>query len=322
MIKTILCRENNKTVCLGPANVKGAMLKKKVFWIDIQDPSRKDLDFLKNNLMLHELALEDCLTFTQHPKVEDYPEHLFIVMHDLAYAKEKLLFNEIDFFLGNNFLVTVHKRPINAVKRFQQKISEEPSLFQKGADFLLYELMDALIGDYFPVLDEMDDTIDKIEDKVFNNPTTKTLNKTFKLKRAVLELRKTVSPQREIVNAIIRGEFIYFKKNNLLYYRDIYDHLIRMYDMIDTYRDLITGILDAYLSMVSNKMNEIMKVLTIIATIMMPLTLITGFYGMNFQFMPEIHSPWGQQYGYFFVLGAMAVVGLIMLFFFKRKQWI
>tara|TARA_Y100000310_G_scaffold313654_1_gene362251 strand:+ start:10285 stop:11256 length:972 start_codon:yes stop_codon:yes gene_type:complete len=322
MINSILCKENGKTVNLTSAMLKKAISQKKVFWIDVLAPTMEDLDFLQKNLGLHRLALEDCLSFTQRPKIEQYPNHLFMVVHDLHYLDGGLIFNEVDIFLGENFLVTVHAPPVNAIEKFQQRAKEEPNSFQKGADFLQYEILNDIVDAYFPVFDDIDDSIDEIEDQVFTNPTSNTLNKTFKLKRVVLELRKTVSPQREIVNEIIRGDFPYIKKANILYYRDIYDHLIRMHDLVDTYRDLITGILDAYLSVVSNKMNEIMKVLTTIATIVMPLTLVTGLYGMNFQFMPEIHTPWGQQFGYFFALGLMLAIALIMIFFFKRKKWL
>ena len=322
MINAILCKQNNKTANLTSTQLKGAISSKKVVWIDVLKPEREDMDFLHATLGLHELALEDCLAFSHRPKVEQYPHHLFIVTHDLHYNKDSLIFTQLNIFLGTNFLITVHKQPVDAIEKLQQKLQGDPILFSKGADFLQFEVLRELIEGYFPLFDEIDDTIDEIEDRVFKSPGSDVLNKTFKLKRSVLELRKTIAPQREIINEIIRGEFPQINSENLLYYRDVYDHLIRMHDLIDTYRDLITGILDAYLSVVSNKMNEIMKVLTIIATIMMPLTLVTGFYGMNFQFMPEIHTPWGQSYGYFFALALMLIIGLVMLLYFKRKKWI
>jgi len=322
MINEILFRQNGKTLSKPVSQLKGLLSQKKIVWIDVLHPSKEDLDFLHNNLMLHELALDYCIARNPRPRVDVYPGHMFIGMKDISYADEKLSMKALHFFLGENVLVTVHKKPINAIADFKKRLFEEPKLFQKGADFLLYQIMLRVVESYFPVLDAMDETIDSIENRIFRKPDQSVLTKTFKLRRAVLSLRKTISPQREIVNSIIRGEFPFIKNETMLYYRDLYDHLIRMYDLIDTYRDLITGMLDAYLSVVSNKMNEVIKVLTILATIMMPLTLITGIYGMNFKFMPEIHSPWGQANGYFLALGLMLAVSLIMIFFFKRKKWI
>jgi magnesium transporter len=322
MISAILCRKGGRVVSVAPAEVKEQLSQGRTIWVDVLNPSEDDLDFLHNTLLLHELALEDCRVLTHRPKAELYPKHLFVVVNDIAYSKEHVVFNKLGLFLGQSFLVTVHRHPIGAIGVLQKKLGGDAKFFRRGPDFLLFQLLSLIVEGYFPVFDDMDNTIDAVEGRVFTNPTASTLNKTLKLKRAVLELRKTIAPQREIVNSIIMGEFPYVRKENILYYRGVYDHLIRMHDLIDTYRDLLTGILDAYLSVVSNRMNEIMKVLTIIATIMMPLTVITGIYGMNFRFIPEIHSAWGQAYGYFFALGAMLAVGLIMVFFFKRRKWL
>ena len=322
MIDSILCMENGKVKNVTSAQLQTRLSQKKPIWIDVLAPTKEDMDFLQKKLFLHKLAIKDCLSFTQRPKLVEFPEQLFMVVHDLHYNKGELIFNELDIFLGKNFVVTVHRHPVDAVKQIQQRISEEPGLWKKGSCFIVSQVIAIIVEAYFPVLDALDDTIDEIEDVVFKNPTPAVLNKTFKLKRSVLELRKTVSPQRDAISEIIMNDSPLIHPETLVYYRNIYDHLIRMHDLIDTYRDLITGILDAYLSVVSNRMNEVMKVLTMFATVMMPLTLIAGIYGMNFKFIPEIHTPFGESFGYFFALGLMLSVGLIMIFFFKRKQWL
>jgi len=188
----------------------------------------------------------------------------------------------------------------------------------KGMDFLLYEIMDRLIDNYFPILDDFDEVIDELEYEAFHNPTRETLDRIFKLKRDVTSLRRITGPQRDIFNRLSRDSFPVISRRSAPYFRDVYDHLARISDLSDSYKDLTAGLMEAYLMVVSNRLNEIIKVLTLSATIILPLTVITGIYGMNFDFMPGIN--W--RYGYFFVLGVMAMVGLGLLFFFKKRKWI
>jgi len=185
-------------------------------------------------------------------------------------------------------------------------------------DFLLYEILDGTVDNYFPILDDFDEVVNELEYEVIHSPSKETLNRIFSLKRDGMALRRVTSPQREILNRLSRDPFAVVNRRAAIYFRDVYDHLVRISDLAESYKDLTTGLLEAYLSVVSNRLNEILKVLTVFTAIMMPMTVITGIYGMNFKTMPELDSP----YGYYVTIGGMAVIAVVMLVFFRLKKWL
>jgi magnesium transporter len=295
--------------------------KETIVWVDAEKPTEKNMQFLEKHFSFHPLAIEDCLTTIQRPKIDRYDNYLFVVLHaaTLGPHKDKATSLELDSFVGENYVVTVHLKTIPSVSSTWDRCTKNSGVLSRGSAYLFYFLSDALVDNYFPILEKLDKEIEKTEDAIFKNSDSATLNKIFDLKENVLTLRRILGPQRETMNFIARGSCEPLISSKLsIYFRDVSDLLARITDNLDTYRDMLTSALDGYMSATSNKLNEIMKVLTIIATIMMPLTLITGIYGMNFRFMPEIDWRWG----YFGIIGIMITIAGSMLIFFKKKKWL
>jgi len=323
MINVMILEKNKGTTVLKSQDELPPYLgKKDVFvWVDVRKPIQKDMEFLEKYFSFHQLAIEDCMATIQRPKIDTYDDYLFIVLHAaiLAAHRDKATSLELDSFVGENYVVTVHLKSIDSVTSTWERCLKNKSIMSRGAAYLFYYITDALVDNYFPILEKLDKEIQRTEDVIFNDPDRKVLNKIFDLKENVLALRRILGPQRETMNFIARGSYQPIIPDSLsIYFRDVSDLLARINDNLDTYRDLLTSAVDGYMSATSNKLNEIMKVLTIIATIMMPLTLITGIYGMNFRFMPEV--TW--RYGYFVIVGIMLSIAAGMLLFFKKKKWI
>lgn len=292
-----------------------------LLWVDFQDPSPQEISILSNPFAFHSLAIEDCLSLElQHPKIDDYEDYVFLIFHAVLpdFPLDITDTVELNIFVGRNFLVTYHRTAVKSLSRVWERKERDERVMSRGSHFLLYTLLDTLVDDYLPLLDRMDDIIDGIEREVFHNPTQETLSRIFSAKRDTLYLRRVLAPQREVLLRLSRGEFALIKEPAYIYFRDVYDHMVRVIDANDALRDLVNGALDTYLSVFSNRMNEVMKTLTIVATVILPLSLIAGIYGMNFQFMPELN--W--RYGYFAVLGIMLVVGAGMLLYFRRRGWL
>jgi len=205
-----------------------------------------------------------------------------------------------------------------SINRTKERCLKNSLAMSRGMDFLLYEILDGTVDNYFPILDDFDEVVNELEHEVIHNPSKETLNRIFSLKRDGMALRRVTGPQREILNRLSRDPFAVINKRTAIYFRDVYDHLVRISELAESYKDLTTGLLEAYLSVVSNRLNEIMKVLTVFTAVMMPLTVITGLYGMNFKYMPELDWP----YGYHMTIGIMAVVIVGMLGFFRWKKWL
>ena len=297
--------------------------KKNVFlWVDIEKPTQKDIQFLGKNFSFHPLAVEDCMTDIQRPKIDTYEGYLFIVLHAaiLSSHRDKATSLEVDSFVGANYVVTVHLKPVASVTSTWERCLKNNTIMSRGPAYLFYFLADALVDNYFPILERLDKNIQKVEDSVFaTTDSSAVLSKIFNLKENVMILRRIIGPQRETMNFISRGGYDPIIPADLsIYFRDVSDLLARINDNLDTYRDMLSSTVDGYMSATSNRLNEIMKVLTIIATIMMPLTLITGIYGMNFRFMPEI----GWRYGYVAIIAIMLTIAGGMLLFFKNKKWL
>ncbi len=293
-----------------------------MFWVDMETPSEADDQVLLNTFHFHPLTVEDCRANRHHPKVEEFPDYIYFIVHAVRTDTTSERFNtvELDGFLGPNYVVTYHHHKFGSLDKVKQMICSSPVLCQRGASTLLHSIIDGIVDDYLPVMDDFDERINNLEDDIFtlHRPNDAILEEILSLKRSVLRLRRISSKQLEVLYRISHGQFQLISGPVLPFYRDIYDHLVRVTDLAESYRDLISGSLEAYLSVVSNRLNEIMKVLTIFSAIMLPLTFIAGVYGMNFDNMPELHS----RYGYYTVWIIMLVVALAMLGLFWKRGWI
>jgi magnesium transporter len=293
-----------------------------VVWVDMEAPTEADERVLLEVFNFHPLTVEDCRENRHYPKIEEFPGYLYFIVHGVRADTSPDHFNtiELDGFLGRNYVITYHHDMFRSINNVKQLIHTSPVACKRGAPFLLYQILDQIVDYYSPVLDDFDERIDTLEDDIFTlkSPNNQILVDIMDLKRGVLRLRRISSKQMEILYRMSRGEFSLIDQQMLPFYRDIYDHLIRVTDLAESYRDLISGALEAYLSVVSNRLNEIMKVLTIFSAIMLPLTFIAGVYGMNFEHMPELAT----RYGYFVVWAIMIVVALGMLGLFWKRGWI
>ena len=291
-----------------------------LLWIDIQsEPAERAQELLAGSFKFHQLAIDDALHESHVPKVDDWGDYIYCVAHGVVFdaANLELDTRELDIFLGRNYLVTIHKEPAPAADRLWAASQRDARGLERGADFLLYNLLDVLIADYMPTIDALDEAIDRIEDEVFERPSNATLNRIFTLKRAALRLRRILSPQREMVNRLARDPYEAVDPSERVYFRDVYDHLVRLVDLNDTLRDLVSGALDTYLSVSSNRINEIVKVLTVLTAVFLPLTFFSGFFGMNFDSLPF-------ESALFFLAGIaiMIAVPLTLYSWFRRRHWV
>jgi magnesium transporter len=290
-------------------------------WVDLEDPTIKEATFLEDPFHFHPLAIEDTLAEVHHPKLDDYDGYVFLIVHAIRFdaPTDQFITRELDVFLGPNYLVTHHNGPLRPVATARDQCNKDiQAAFCRGVDFLLHQILDQLFDDYFPSLDALEDKIQLVQVEVFENPTQDTLDRIFALKKDILQLRRLCLPQREIVNRLARGDLKVVSARAAIYFRDIYDNLYRIVEAAASYQDMMQGSMDAYLSAISNRLNETMKRLTVIGAIMAAMTVITGVYGMNFENMPELH--W--RYGYLFVWLVMAVVTLGLWLWFRKKRWI
>jgi len=271
---------------------------------------------------LHSLTQEDILNTDQRPKMEDFGEYIYIVLKTFYSAEDQrddITSEQISIILGSGYVISFQERESDLFKSLRERIKTGKGRLRKyGADYLAYTLIDTIVDHYFGLLEALGDKIGLTEESLIKTPSTETLHNIQHLKREMLFLRKSVWPLRETINSLERAESPLIQKASGLYFKDIYDHTIQVIDTIETYRDMLSGMLDIYLSSISNRMNEIMKVLTIIATIFMPLTFLAGVYGMNFKYMPELEWPWG----YFMIWAIMIVITVLMLFYFRKKKWL
>jgi len=279
------------------------------------------IEKLGTSFGLHPLVMEDIMNTTQRPKIEDYETYLYLVLK-MVYTDEKsddMVEEQVSVILGDTYVISFQENGRDVFDKIRERIINKRGIIRKsGADFLAYAFVDAVIDGYFEVIERFEDMIEFLEDKVITDPSPENLKVIHDTKMDTILLRKSIWPLRETIGFLERGESPLIRKTTLVYLRDVYDHAIRLIDSVETIRDMLSGMLDIYLTNVSNRMNEIMKLLTIITTIFIPLTFIAGIYGMNFRYIPEISKRWG----YPAVLGLMIVIVLFMLLFFKRKKWI
>ena len=270
---------------------------------------------------LHPLVTEDIVNTSQRPKLEEYDNYIFIVAKALAYDEHDkgLKSQQVSFVLGPGYLISLQENDKDIFGPVEERLRKSRGRIRRnGADYLVYALLDAIVDNYFVALERMGDEVEDLEDELLDRPTPDVMRRLHQLRREGISFRKAVWPLREVVNFLERGESELVQQSTLVYLRDVYDHLIQVMDAVETMRDLLAGMLDIYLSSVSNRMNEIMKVLTIIATLFIPLTFLAGVYGMNFKHMPELEWPWA----YPAVLLIMLASVVSMLFYFHRKKWL
>ena len=294
-----------------------------VIWVDMESPTEEDERVLLDVFKFHPLTVEDCHENRHYPKIEEFPGYLYFIVHGVRADTSPDRFNtiELDGFLGRNYVITYHHDTFRSIKNVKQLVRTSPILCRRGPAFLCHQILDQIVDFYSPVLDDFDERIDRLEEEIFNlkQPNNKILSQIMELKRSVLRMRRISVKQMDVILRMSRGEFPELIPEEMRpFYRDVHDHLTRVVDLAENYRDLISGSLEAYLSVVSNRLNEIMKVLTIFSAVMLPLTFIAGVYGMNFDHMPELHS----RYGYIATLVVMILVALVMLFFFWWRGWL
>ena len=296
--------------------------KPSVTWLNVggvHDPSV--IEGVGAGYGLHQLLMEDVLNTDQRPKLEDYDNHIFIVLKMLQYDETagEVQSEQVSFVLGENFVISFQENGFDVFEGVRDSIRNFKGKIRKvGADYLCYALLDAIIDQYFVILEKLGDKVDDLEDELIASPSRATLQAIHKMRREFLFLRKSIWPLREVLSALQRDGNNLVRPPTMMFIRDVYDHTVQIVENVETYREILSGMLDIYLSSLSNRMNEVMKVLTIIATIFIPLTFIAGVYGMNFDVMPELRSP----YGYPAVWGVMLTLALIMLAFFKKNKWL
>ncbi len=291
-------------------------LKNKKIWIDITGITKEEAELIKNNFDLHSLTIEDILSDKVRVKVEEFQTYLFCVFYGIQKTKNIELV-EIDFILGKNFIISNHKKGINSLTELKKDSEKIERLLRKGVDFVFHRLLDNEIDDYFPILETIDDQIEDIEEDVTKKPRPEILSKILALKRQLVLIKKTVFSQREKISFIAKNQYKFIQDKTIPYFRDIYDHSIRVSDSIDNYREALSNTFDVYMSSVSNNMNEVMKVLSVIATIALPLTVISSIYGTNFANLPGQHF----FYGFWVMILAMVLLSLGMIYYFKKKGW-
>jgi magnesium transporter len=293
-----------------------------VTWINIEGIHQIEIiEKIGKHFNLHPLILEDIMNTEQRPKLDDFEDYVFLVMK-MPYFEEKnniIKIEQISLVLGPGFIISFQEMEGDVFNPIRERIKSGKGRIRKtGTDYLIYALIDAIVDNYFTILEKIGERIENIEEELVTEPGPKTLHDIHNLKREILFFRKSVWPLRELVSTLERGESNLIKESTRIYLRDVYDHTIQVIDTIETFRDMLSGMLDLYISSIGNKTNEVMRVLTIIATIFIPLTFIAGLYGMNFEYMPELKWRWS----YPLVLLLIGVIGIFMLFYFRRKKWL
>jgi magnesium transporter len=296
-----------------------------LLWVDFEatDPL-DDEPILRDVFGFHPLAIDDALQESHVPKLDDWGDYVYIVLHAVVFnenSDDQLDTLELDIFLGKNYMVTHHDKAINAIDRVWDMAHRDQRHLKNGADHLLYRLTDEVVASYMPVVEAIDNEIDIAEDQVFDRPTPQTLEKIFTLKRATLHLRRIVGPQREVLNKLARDDFAVIDARARIYFRDVYDHLVRLHDITESLRDLVSGSLDTYLSVINNRMNDIMKTLTIITTLFMPISFVASFFGMNFFTPTTPLEIWTGLPAYIVTLGIIILTPVGMFWWIRQRGW-
>lgn len=297
-----------------------------LLWVNFSNEPAETCFPILQGFGFHPLAIDDALQEVHVPKLDDWGDYIYIVLN-FMYVKENGNFweaeaEELDIFLGANYIVTLHDSPIPGIDETWAACDRDPRTLQDGADHLLYKIADNIVNGYMPTVEKIDEAIDRLEDEVFGRPTPQTLERLFALKRLLQAMRRILLPQREVMNKLARDDYKVIDPRDRIFFRDIYDHLVRLHDLNESLRDLVGGALDSYLSVVNNRMNDIMKTLTIITTLFMPITFITGFFGMNF-FEPVAGLiGWTARQVFTGTITIMLLFPLGMFVWMRRRTWV
>ncbi|MCH1626896.1 magnesium/cobalt transporter CorA [Fredinandcohnia quinoae] len=291
--------------------------KYKWFWVDFNEPTEEEIQHLSDTFHFHPLAIEDCVQRLQRPKLDYYDDHSFYVTHIVREEQNDMIKDELDFFVGENFVVTFHRTPSREVKQVWDRLVSQKNVEKWDTFYVFYQILDKIVDNYFPLIYKIEDDLDKIEDNTQKKSMNQLLNELFDTRYLLLNLRHTVHPMRDLLYRMLNSQHLTGVKERREYFSDIYDHLLKLSEMIMANREVTADIRDSYLSLNAHQTNNVMKVLTIITSIFAPLTFIAGIYGMNFEYLPEL--TW--KYGYFVSLGVMGVIGVAMLLWFKKKGW-
>src|SRR5215216_4020328 len=322
MINTLVLNRESKTFSKvdNPAEISDACADSpNIVWVDVADPTSEDFERLAEEFGFHPLSIEDCRNEHQRPKVEEYQGYYFIVLYEAELVLGKHLeLRELNIFLGKNYLVTVHSQPIRAIEAAERLWREWTDLAERGTGLLAYLIIDAIVDNYMSLLDTMSDRMDDLEDSIFVEFQPAALEEIFRIKKDLLFMRRSVTPLRDVFNTLLRREQPIFSRETLVYFQDVFDHLIRVADTIDTLRDMLGATMDAFLSVSGNRMNVVMKRLTSISTILMSVTLVSSIYGMNFKYMPELEA----RFGYVGALCSMVAGGVAIYWYFRRIKWL
>lgn len=300
---------------------KKALAKNKVNWINIVGiHDSKIVEQIGKDFSINQLILEDILNINQRPKQETLDKNIYVVLKMLDYKPNgKLVTEQISLILGKGYLITFQEKEGDDFESIRKRLVENKGRIRTmGADYLAYAIIDAIIDNYYQTLEKLGDELENIETKVLEEPKQEYQHKLNQTKKELIILRKSIWPLRDVINGLVRSENKLITKDLNIYLKDLYDHIIQAIDTVETYKDTTSSINDLYMSSISNKMNEVMKVLTIFAAIFIPLTFIAGLYGMNFKYMPELS--W--EFGYSYAIGIMALIGITMLVYFKKKKWL
>ena len=297
-----------------------------LLWVDFLDePPELCEPVLINTFHFHQLAVDDALQETHIPKIDDWDQYLYIALRTIAFEAndgEMISTPELDVFLGHNYIVTHHDKPVPALERTWKHVLRDSRHSKLGADHILYLIVDELAVEFMKVVEKLDDEIEEIEDLIFDLPKPEILEKAFNLKRATIHLRRTLSPLREVLNKLARDQYEVIDAKDRIYFRDVYDHLVRLHDISETLRELIGGALETYLSVVNNRMNDTVKALTVITTMFMPISFVAGFFGMNF-FQPVFASTaWTGKTMLIITLAGMVIAPSIMYMYIRKRGWL
>jgi magnesium transporter len=294
--------------------------RKDGLWLDIERPDADDYRLLQETFKFHPLTIEDIQHQNQRPKVDEYPDYNFAVIFQADWLGDDVAFREHHLFVGPYYLISVHVEPAPVLAALQERIAKSPALTKGQPAFLTYLVVDALVDATFPVLEQVDDTVDQMEDDIIERAAPGSLDRIYHLKHSVTELRKYLGAQRDVFQRLITHGLHLQQQDMTLYYRDVYDHIVRQYETVDSLRDLLSSAMDVYLSTVSNRLNQTTKALTVVASLFLPLSFLTGFYGMNFAYLTTVlETPY---LAFAAGIGTMLIATGIQLYFFRRRGWI
>jgi len=313
---------------LAPEEFQSVLQASEVLlWVDFSEEPPEVCEPILLSFKFHPLSIDDALQETHSPKIDDWGDYLYIVINYMHLNGETeddwdTEVDELDIFLGPNYIITHHDHTLPSLDATWVSCQRDLRHVQGGADHLLYRIIDNVVTEYMPIVERIDEAIDIIEDEVFDRPVPKTLERIFSLKRVLLAMRRILLPQREVLNKLARDDYRIIDQKDRIFFRDIYDHLVRLHDLNESLRDLVSGALDTYLSVVNNRMNEIMKTLTLITTLFMPITFVTGFFGMNF-FEPVAQLfGWTSRQAFLVTMGILALLPVGMYMWMRRRTWV